>query len=164
MINPDQLKLDIKNALLRYPELIDDEELRADTLEGLTDLKEALTLLVRAEASAADKAEAVAARMLVLGSRKARLVHRSEGIRELILTILQTADLKKLELPEATLSQVKGQPQILGEINPDALPDDLVRIKREPNRTAIKEALLAHRELPGLSLSNAPPTLTIRVK
>jgi hypothetical protein len=46
----------------------------------------------------------------------------------------------------------------------DLLPDDLVRIKREADRVKIREALLAHRKLPGISLSNAPPTLAINVK
>jgi hypothetical protein len=39
-----------------------------------------------------------------------------------------------------------------------------VRTKREANRTAVREALLAGRVIPGLSLSNAAPSLMIKSK
>jgi hypothetical protein len=162
--NLEQLRLDLKNALLRYPDLADDEILRADTLEGATDIKEALTALVLAVSENRTMADALTTRLEELTDRRARFARRVELLREMILSVLQAANLKKLELPEATVSQRASPPQIIGEVSADALPDDLVRIKREPNKTAIREALLAHREVPGLYLSNSPPALTIKVK
>ena len=81
-----------------------------------------------------------------------------------MLRILQAAELKKVELPEATLSQRNSPPQLVGNVDPELLPDDLCRIKREPNKTAIKEALLKGDLVPGMYLSNSPPSLTISTR
>jgi hypothetical protein len=41
------------------------------------------------------------------------------------------------------------------------LPDNCVRIVREPNRTAIKEHLARGEPVPGAELSNAEPSLAV---
>jgi hypothetical protein len=77
---------------------------------------------------------------------------------------MEAADLKKRELPEATLSMHSGQKQLIGDADPTTLPDDLCKISRSPDRTAIKDALKAGKTVPGYSLSNSQPTLSIRIK
>jgi hypothetical protein len=161
-MNIDQLKLDINNLRLRYPEMAEDETLNEDMLQGATSIDEVLTTLIRRIDDSGFLLEGLSMRMGELRERKQRFERRIEALRGLILSVLQVADLKKVELAEATLSQRAGQQQIVGEPDPARLPDDLVRIKREANRTAIREALQAGRALEGLSLSNAPPTLAIR--
>ena len=163
-MNLDQLRFDIQNLLLQYPELAEDDVLREDTLDGVTDFREALSGIVRRIDNAMMLKSALNVRIDELKQRRERFDLRIDRLRELTLSVLQSANLKKLELPEVTLSQRAGLPQIVGEPDVDQLPDDLVRIRREPNRTAIREALLAHRELPGLSLSNAPPSLVVKMK
>lgn len=164
MFNVDGLRQQIEALIRNYPDLAEDETLRADTLEGATDIKQVLTALFEAADDNKTLMEAITLRVQTLTARKARLLRRVEFLRDLMLRILQSADQKKIELAAATLLQRATQPQIVGEINADALPDDLVRIKREPDRVKIREALLARREVPGLSLSNAPPTLSINVR
>ena len=163
-MNLDQLRFDIQNLLLQYPELAEDDVLREDTLDGVTDFREALSGIVRRIDNAMMLKSALNVRIDELKQRRERFDLRIDRLRELTLSVLQSANLKKLELPEVTLSQRAGLPQIVGEPDVDQLPDDLVRIRREANRTAIREALLAHRELPGLSLSNAPPSLVVKMK
>ena len=46
----------------------------------------------------------------------------------------------------------------------NTLPIDLVVTKRQPDRTAIRTALLNGREIEGLSLSNAMPSLQVRTR
>lgn len=164
MFDVDQLRIQIETLLRQYPELADDEVLRADMLDGATDIEAVLTSLFRSSSRDKSMADAITVRIDQLSARRARFRARVEFLRGLMLKVLQSADRKKFELAEATLSQRASQPQIVGEVDVDALPDDLVKITREANRTAIREALLARRQLPGLSLSNSPPALTITTK
>lgn len=164
MINFEQVKQDIHNLLLQHPDLTEDEDLRADTLEGATDIKEALALLLTRIEENTILLDGLEVRMSLLDFRKARFQRRVMAYRDVILQIMQISDLKKIELPTATLSQRKGNQRLLGEVDVGSLPDELVRIRREPNKTAIVEALQNGREIPGYALSNAEPALTIRIK
>lgn len=164
MFDIDQLRIQIEALIRDYPDLAEDEMLRADMLDGSTDLREVLTALFHSIDDNKIMVDAVEERLRELMGRRGRFNRRVEFLRELMLKLLQSANLKKIELGEATIYQKNVPPQIVGEVDVDALPDDLVRIKREANRTAIREALLQHREVPGLALSNSPPTLTINAK
>jgi hypothetical protein len=84
----------------------------------------------------------------------------------MMLKIMQWADLKRIELPEVTLSQHMGQRKVLGEPDVDLLPDDFVRITitRAPDKAKIKEALLRGEFVPEYSLSNAEPVLAVHPK
>lgn len=162
--NIDEVRHQIEALLREHPDFAEDEVLLLDMLEGETDLHGALSSLASYTAETATMIEALGGTLSNLKSRRARFEARVEMLRDLMLKLLQAANLKRIELPEATLSQVRQQPAIVGDLDADKLPDDLVRIKREPNRTAIRAALDAHRVIPGLSLSNAAPTLMMKVK
>jgi hypothetical protein len=163
------LQQQIANLYLDFPELRDDDEmLKLDMLEGATDLHELATVIVRAEreSKALFDGTDTALGTLVedLKARKARFKRRGQFLRAMLLKIMQAAEIKKLELPIATLSQRSSPPQIVGEPDVALLPDDLCRLTREPNRSAIREALERGDEVPGLFLSNAPPSLSIHAK
>jgi hypothetical protein len=164
MFDIDRLRLDIETLLREFPELSQDDDLRADMLDAETDIMGALTKLLRGVDHDRTMIAAVAARVSELTARKARFAHRVEVFRGLILKVMQSADLKKVELPDATLSQRAGQPQIVGEPDIETLPDEFIRVTREADRGAIRRALLDHREVSGLALSNAAPILAINVK
>jgi hypothetical protein len=164
MFNVDELRNHIEALLREYPDLADDELLRADMLSGETNIEEVLTELFRTGNRSAKMVEVQTKELADLKTRRSRFERRVEFLRELMLRVLQSANLKKIELPLVTLSQRNPPPQVIGEVDADALPDDLVRIIREPNKTAIREALLEGREVPGLVLSNSPPALTVRAK
>jgi Siphovirus Gp157 len=162
MFNVDQLRLMIEATLREMPDLADDAMLRQDMLEGETNFMEVLAELYELSDNTNSRVDELTVQIGQRRIRRERLKRRIEFYRALMLKILQSADLKKVELAAATLSQRNGTQQLIGEPDPDALPDDLVRITREANLTAIRLALLAHRELPGLSLNNGPPTLSVR--
>ena len=164
MFDVDQLRLAMDALLRDNPTLEDDEVLRADMLEGATNMIEVLERLAGAYAADRDRVLIQTMRINNATDRRARFVRRIEHLRGLMLSIMQAGDLKKLVLPMATLTQRKGQQGIVGEPDVDALPDEFVRTKREADRVAIREALLAGRKVPGLSLSNAPPSLQIKEK
>jgi hypothetical protein len=160
----DQLRLQMEALIRDNPDMEDDERLRVDMFEGATDMGEVLERLVGAYAADRDMVMTLTSRINRMTDRRARFVRRIEHLRALMLSVMQSGNLKKLTLPEATLSQRRGQPGIVGEPDVNLLPAEFVRVKTEADRIAIREALLAGRQLPGLSLSNAPPALQITVK
>ena len=95
--------------------------------------------------------------------RQSRFDRRDEAIRDLMLKLLQTAHLKKLEIPECTLSVRLGVPKVI-IVDEAQIPDEFCRIKREPNRTKIKDELSQFKPVPGATLSNAEDTLAVRIK
>ena len=61
-------------------------------------------------------------------------------------------------------SCITGQPRVIGEPDVNVLPEALCRVTRVPDKKAIREALERGDLIPGCVLSNAIPTLMIRVK
>jgi hypothetical protein len=164
MFNVDELRRHIEALIREFPDLAEDEMLRIDMLDGETDIRRVMTSLFHDVDDNKSKIVAITVRLQELSARRERFGRRVDFLRQLMLKILQSAELSKIELAEATLSQRAVAPQVIGELDVDALPDDLVKVTRAPDKTKIREALLAHREVPGLALSNSPPTLVVNVK
>jgi len=160
----DRLRIEIDAMLREYPELAEDAALRADMLEGATDIKEILISLNRALDDTNALQAGVQSRIELLHDREERFGLRVQFIRGLIFKVLETAQLKKCELPEATLSLRNNPQALIGNADPVSLPDDLVKITRTIDRKKVREALEAGQEVPGFQLSNAPPSLNVRVK
>lgn len=162
-LDPAIIKHQVDGLLAMYPELAEDEILLVDMLEGSTDLVEFVRMLERRRQEAAALTEAVAMNIDALGARRQRFERREQGIRDLMFKMLQLSHLKKLEMPEATVSVRAGVPKVL-VTDEAALPDEYCRIKREPDRAKIKQALSEFKPVPGATLSNAEDTFAIRVK
>ena len=162
-LDPAIIKQQVDNLIVSYPDLVEDDVLRADMIEGSTDLIEFLRRMERRRQEACTLAEAVAANIDALRARMARFEQRDQAIRNLMFKMLQLAQLKKLELPEATLSVRIGVPKVI-ITDEAALPDEFCRIKREPDKPKIKDALSNFDAVPGATLSNAEDTIAIRVK
>jgi hypothetical protein len=162
-LSTDLLRLEIE-TLRRQHDLDDDEDLRADMLEAETSLNDQLLLLARGLDDAKGLVEGTASRLAELSARKARFERRIEFFRELIAKLMESAGTRKIELPEVTLSMRNNPQRVVGDPDPDMLPDDLVKIVRTVSKTRIKEAIEQGREVPGCFLSNAPPSLVVRVK
>jgi hypothetical protein len=76
---------------------------------------------------------------------------------------MDSASIRKAELPEATLSIRSGQQKVL-IINEREIPDDFMRMRKEPDKTRIKAAMLANENVPGAVLSNGQPSLAISIR
>lgn len=142
----------------------DDEQAFVDTLDGETEVIEAARRVVRWLLEQEAHAESVKGLASTYQARSKVFEDRVSGARNALFHFLQQLGLPSMPLPEATLSVRAGTVSLTGEADPADLPDDLVRIKREPNRTAIKAALEAGRDVPGYALSNAAPSLSVRVR
>jgi hypothetical protein len=163
-LNPDIIRQQIANLALVYPELAEDEEAWALSVESETDAVDLLRQIERRRQEAASMAGAIASNIAELGLRQERFERREKAMRELAFKVMGFADLRKVEMPEATYSVRNGQQKLIGDADPESFPDWLCRIKRELDKTKIKEALKAGETVTGFELSNAEPTLAIRTK
>jgi hypothetical protein len=150
------------NALyLHYPELREDEELRADTFEGETDLHAILDRIALRILDQDTQAEALDASIKALNSRKAMFARREESLRELARKLMELADLRKVVLPTATLSRrVAGDKVHVTSM--EEIPDEYLRKRVEPDLARIKEALKNGTSVPGACLTNSGETIAIR--
>lgn len=142
----------------------DDNELFLNTIEGETNLLEAIDQLL---ARMAFSRAMVAGLELVtsdLDSRRRRYEARLETDRAVIEQAMMIAELERMERPAATLSLAKRQPRV--EIQTEAdIPAEFWRVG-DPilDRKALSAALKSGRAVPGACLSNAAPSLTVRIK
>lgn len=141
-----------------------DEDLTLDTIEGQTDFLEMLDRLMADICNDEMMIAGIAARQDDLAQRKARLSERIKRRRSLIERAMLTADMKKIERPEYTLSIRNGVPQ-LNVYDEAAIPPAF--FKQPPpvlDKAAIKKALSDGESITGASLNNGQPSLTVRTK
>ena len=156
----DMLKRAVELLLERYPELKEDEELKDDMLEGSTDFHETMERLLRKTQDSIYLAKACQEAERDIHARRARFEKRVEFGRELMKRLMEAADKRKLEFPTATLSLMNTAPQVV-ITNEDELPEEFFRIKKEPNKTLIRQALEKTDVLVS-NLSNGGTSIVIR--
>lgn len=161
-MNADLIRQQISNLRLTHPELVEDEESWLLALESETDLTETLRAIERKRHETAGLAGGIVHALSQLHERQERFERREKALRGTLFNLLQAADLRKKELPEATLTIRNGTARVI-VTDELILPDIACRFKREPDKTKIKE-LLATGPVRGAELSNAEPCLSIRVK
>jgi hypothetical protein len=144
-----------------YGDLAGDEELWALTLESETGLKELLSKIERARIEDVNSIKVLDNIAAIYRERAARFERRNEFRRELLLRLLNLANVNKLEIPEATFS-IRHIPPAPKVKDKDALPDEACRFKREPDMAKIRELLEQGKPLAGAYMSNGYDTLTIR--
>ncbi len=159
----EALKSAITAMIAEYPEMADDESLRADMLESETDIHAVLTLIADAEIEARTTSAAIKARMADLAERKARFDHKSASLKTAILQVMQAADLRKIVLPETTLSVRAGRQSLVID-DVEALPQGYYNLSRLPDKDAIRLALDAGEALPGARLSTGADFLSMVTK
>ena len=145
-----------------YPELADDADMLADTLEGETAAPDLISQFIRDAREDEAMASAVGAMMKDMAERKSRLSSRSDKRRSAALAIMQALGMRKIEQPDFTAS-VRHVPPKVEIIDEEALSPHLWKVVRSPDKTAIKEAL-ALGPVNGAQLSNGSESLTIRNK
>lgn len=159
--NVDDLVRHISVLKSEFPTLADDEDLLKDTLEGETSFNEIMEKLVFQVREQDMLAEALAARIGMLRERQTRHTTRMNFYRALILKLMTTAGLDKHKATEGNISVVNSPDKVI-ITDEAAIPDELMRIKKEPDKTAIKKALQSGKKVSGASMSNGGITLMIR--
>lgn len=152
------------NALIAaYPELEEDATLLADALEGETGLHEILTRLLVERREAETMASAIKEREADLVERRKRFERKADGMKKIMLKLMEASQQDKVVLTEATLSVTKPRTSV-EVIDAEALPQGFFRIERKPLSSEIKDALESGHPVPGASLSLGNPGLMVRTK
>lgn len=145
------------------PELAEDDDLRLDMIEGETGALEFISRALSQRLEAVTMEKAIAARMADMGERKARYGRKADVLKGLIQSVMQRADIHKLELPEATLSLTKPRASV-EVLNVDDLPQGFFKVERKADKAAIKKSLEAGEAVPGAELAFGSPGLNVRTK
>jgi phage shock protein A len=142
----------------------DDEEMISDAVEGETSLIEAISGAVDRVEELDAHCEALEARIKELGERRSRFEDQAARIKAAIHVAMGQAELRKLELPQATISLRAVAPK--AEITDEAALPSKFWKAQDPklDRKAVLDALKAKESVPGAVLSNGGETISIRVK
>ena len=153
----------IDRLIADYPEIEEDQSLRADMLEGSTQINDVILRALDHMSEADMMVNAIADRCAQQQDRQKRYQNRSDAMRGLIKGLMIHANLKSLPLPEATLTLSKGR-ETVNIVNADELPQGYVKTVRQPDNKAIGDALKLGEEIPGAELQTGKPGLTVRRK
>ena len=139
--------------ILAETDLPDDEQLRRDTIDGQTNALDQMDAL--AEAIIADEALAERGR-----DRARRLAARANRRRQIVLAMLEALQLgEPVERALYTASLTHTRHVMI--INLDEIPDEF--LQHTPDKRRIGAALRKG-DVPGTTLSNPMPSLTISVR
>ena len=141
-----------------------DEQTLADTVEGLTDLHEILTAIIRAALADQALATGLEGRIAEMQARRDRLQDRAAKRRQIAKDVMVELDLKKLSAPDFTASIRPGTPALM-VIDEAAVPS-IYWEPREPrlNRQGLANDLKQGAEIAGVALSNPEPVLSVRTR
>src|SRR6478672_6120521 len=141
-----------------------DQQTLADTVEGLTDLHEVLTAIIRAALTDQALATGLEGRIGEMLARRDRLQDRAIKRRQIAKDVMVELDLKKLSAPDFTMSIRPGTPALM-VIDEAAVPS-IYWEPRDPrlNRQKLASELKDGAEITGVTLSNPEPVLSVRVR
>jgi hypothetical protein len=141
-----------------------DEQTLADTVEGLTDLHEILTAIIRAALTDEALAVGLKGRIAEMEQRLGRLQDRATKRRQIAKDVMVELDLKKLTAPDFTASIRPGTPALM-VIDEAAVPS-IYWEPRDPrlNRQGLLADLKQGTEITGVTLSNPEPVLSVRTR
>lgn len=165
-VDAGMVRFDTERLLQAFPELADDEELRGDMLSGETRIDEVLTRLFLAWRHREELASGAKAIKADLDIREKRNTAAAKKLKDIALTIMETADLPKRELPVVTLSVSAGRKRVVVD-DVNALPQGAFTTERKAIAAKdLETMILAERagQFPGAHLEIGDDYLTARAK
>jgi hypothetical protein len=158
-----EYKLTKERLLAQYPELEFDNDALADTLEGCTNLIEAIEKLLLDAEEKKQYAACIAEMIKNNQARKKRYEASSDSLRKFAKELMQQAGLPRIKTPALTASISK--PQTVLELDESACFDDkYMVIVKTPSKTLIKAALEGGEEIEGARLVDGEPSLRVSMK
>ncbi len=141
-----------------------DEETLMDTLDGMTSLTDSLAELLRSSQEDQSLASALRSRMADMQERYSRFEERARKKRQLVCTVMEEAELKKLTEPDFTVSLRPSRAPLM-IIDEAAIPGDYWRPQpAKLDRMGLISALSNGRDIAGAVLGNPPMTIAVRTK
>lgn len=162
-LDADEVTRQIDRLVAEFPELEADEALRADMLEGSTQINEVIARALDHMVEADIMVSAIAMRCAQQEERKGRYERRSTAMRSLILSLMQKANLPKIALPEASISISAGRESVV-IIDADSVPRQLGTSSWSPDKKAIAKQIAQGETVPGAFMQRGPDTLRVSKK
>jgi hypothetical protein len=124
-----------------------------------------LSRLIRAILDAKAIAAATDARINDLRDRRARFHRREEAYRGTLAAVLETLGLRRYADPEASVYVTDGRSKVI-ITDAAAIPPALVEttVLHTPDKARIAEAIQRGDVVPGATLANPAPIVTVRSK
>jgi len=139
----------------------DDEGFMSDVIEGETSFAEAVEGVLDQIDEDQLMLDGIRARLDDLKRREARTKKRLEARRAVIEQAMSVAEIRTLRLPSATLTLADRRPA-LNVADEHDIPARFFATKRALDRAALTKALAEGEAVPGATLDNAAPTLSVR--
>lgn len=143
----------------------DDEEAKADAVEGQTSLLEAIDLAVQQLVDDMAAIKGLNDYIDRLVNRKERLQDRVANFRAALAVALEQAGKKKIDHPAVTLS-LRAVPASVTVTDEAEIPSRFFKVPEPPapklDKRAVLEELKAKKPVPGCVLSNGGVTLALR--
>ena len=141
-----------------------DEQTLADTVEGLTDLHEIVTAIIRSALADEALATGLKSRMADMQERLDRLQDRASKRRQIAKDVMVELDLKKVTAPDFTVSIRPGMPSLL-VLDESAVPSIYWQpVAPRLNHQELLSELKEGADIKGVTLSNTEPVLSVRTK
>ena len=141
-----------------------DETTLLDTLEGATDLHEAIGEVIRSALEDEAMLSGLKGRLEDLRERLERIRARGEKKRQVALAVMEDTGVEKLMQPDFTVS-LRASPQGLTITSEEDIPE-WFWVPQAPklDKRAILDAIKAGTAVMGAELSNSKVSLTVRTK
>lgn len=159
-ITPDIVKAQIQHLIAANPDLREDADAFLMSLESETDAVELLTMLVKRIGETEAYRDGMTAYISDLRGRIDDMDRWVSSWRRMIFQIMQAADESSIALPIGRRLVIQRGQRKTVIIDESQIPQQFKRW--EPKLNEIKEALKQNIDVPGATLSNAEPILTIR--
>jgi hypothetical protein len=140
-----------------------DERTLTDTLEGLTDLHDVISAIVRSSLEDEAVARGLRGRLREMQQRIERLETRAAKGRLIAKDVMAEEQIKKVTAPDFTVSLRQSSCSVV--IVEESKIPNLFWTPQPPklDRSSVLAALKAGSEVPGAKLSNGDLTLSVRV-
>lgn len=143
-----------------FPDL--DEDTISDTLEGLTNLPEIIGTVLRSRLEDLALARALRSRIDEMETRVARFERRAEKKRQIVTSVMERADIRKIVEPDFTAS-LRRTPAGLLVVDENQIPETFWRPQPPKlDRRALLAAVKAGQDIRGAALDNGGTALSVR--
>jgi len=161
-IEASRYQLTRDRLLAQFPDL--DDETLADTLEGITDLREMLAEVIRSALEDEAMAAGLSTRLADMKARHERFANRAKAKRSLVLDAMTAAEISKLTEPDFTASTRASRPA-LEVISEERIPNlywkpQLPKLDRQGLLAALKDGAT----IDGVELGPRSMQLSVRTK
>ena len=155
--------MEIERLRKAFPELNDDLDLLADSIEGQTDFDQLCDAILAQFVERLAMREGVQAHIERMAARAERFGKAADVFKGLLHDLVKASGQTTIRRPLATLSINKGRAKLV--LDEDFNAQGYMRTPApEPMRADIAAALAAGGEIPGARLEPGEPTFSVRTK